>query len=129
MKYLTGEDLLAIHTSVIAESGGSDGVRDDHALLSLENSPRLQAFGQELYPTIYLKAAIYAREIISQHPYFDGNKRSGMATSLVFLKLNGYTLQLHTNDILDFALKIVLEKLSLEEIAAWLKRHSKKTKK
>ncbi|PIR46947.1 MAG: type II toxin-antitoxin system death-on-curing family toxin [Candidatus Vogelbacteria bacterium CG10_big_fil_rev_8_21_14_0_10_45_14] len=128
MKYLTKEDLIALHTSVVAKSGGGDGVRDDHALLSLEKSPAQHAFGQELYPTPFLKAAVYAREIMMQHPFFDGNKRSGIAAALVFLELNGYSLILKKKDILDFAIQIVTEKLGLEEIANWLKKHSKKRK-
>jgi len=63
-----------------------------------------------------------------QHPFFDGNKRSGIATALVFLELNGYSLILKKKDIPDFALQIVTEKLELGYIATWLKKHSKKRK-
>lgn len=52
-----------MHSMAIDETGGAHGVRDYHALLSLEKSPRQSAFGKELFPTIHEKAAVYARDI------------------------------------------------------------------
>lgn len=113
---------------LIDETGGSHGIRDYNAILSLESLPKQAVFGQELYPTLFLKAAVYARNMIMSHPFIDGNKRTGMTLASVFLENNGYKVKAKEAVIEKFALKIVKEKLDLEEIAKFLKQHSWKIK-
>lgn len=129
MIYLTKEQILLIHSIIIDETGGSHGVRDYHTILSLEHSPQQTAFGKELYPTIFIKTALYAKNIINGHPFIDGNKRTGMTAAIVFLENNGYTFIAKKGEIEKFALKIATQKLDLETIALWLKKHSRKSKK
>jgi death-on-curing protein len=124
MNYLTAEDLLNIHAVIIAETGGSHGVRDSGALASLELLSQQTAFGKELYPGLYIKGAVYARNIIFNHPFVDGNKRSAMASMDVFLQLNGYRINTPKGGIENFALSIIEHKHSLEEIAEWLEMNS-----
>ncbi len=126
MVFLTKEQILLIHSMVIDETGGSHGVRDYYAVLSLENLPKQRVFGQELYPTIFLKAAVYARNIITGHPFIDGNKRTSMAAASVFLENNGYKIISAEGKIKQFALEVIHKKLQLNEIALWFKRNSKK---
>lgn len=126
MKYLTKEQILLIHSMAIDETSGLHGVRDYHVILSLEVAPKQKVFNKELYPTIFLKTAVYARDIIMNHPFLDGNKRTGMTAAGVFLENNGYKIIAKEGEIEKFALKIINEKISLETIAAWLKKHSKK---
>ena len=128
MVYLTGKEILLIHSIIIDETGGSHGVRDHHAVLALEQLPRQKFGGQELYKTIFVKAAVYARNIIMGHPFVDGNKRTGMTAASVFLENNGYQVIAEKGEVEKFALKIVKERLNLEEIAKWFKAHSKKAK-
>ena len=128
MKYLTKEDILLIHSIAIEETGGLHGVRDRHAILTLEELPKQKAFGKELYPTIFDKAAIYARNIIMSHSFIDGNKRTAMMTASVFLEDNGYWITAKEGEIEDFALEIISERLDLKAISAWLKKHSRKIK-
>ena len=128
MKYLTKEDILLIHSIAIEETGGLHGVRDRHAILTLEELPKQKAFGKELYPTIFDKAAIYARNIIMGHSFIDGNKRTAMMTASVFLEDNGYWITAKEGEIEDFALEIISERLDLKAISAWLKKHSRKIK-
>ncbi len=110
----------------IDETGGLHGVRNHAAILSLENAPKQKVFGKELYPTIFLKAAVYARDIIMNHPFLDGNKRTGMVAASVFLEDNGYAVVSKEGEIEKFALKIIKDRLSVEAIAVWLKKHSKR---
>jgi death-on-curing protein len=128
LKYLSIEQILLIHSLAIDETGGVHGVRDLHAILSLEELPRQKVFGKELYPTIFEKAALYTRNIIMNHPFIDGNKRTGMTAAAVFLENNSYEFVAKEGEIENFALKIVKEKLDVKAIASWLKRHSKKHK-
>ena len=127
--YLTAERILQIHSMLIDETGGSHGLRETNAILSTEQMPQQMVFGKELYPDVFLKAAVYARNIIVNHSFVDGNKRTGMTAAFVFLERNRYESTAKEGEIEKFALKIVTEKLSLEVIADWLKKHSKKVKK
>lgn len=126
MEYLTAEDILRIHSGVIDETGGSHGVRERHALSTLEELPKQAAFGRELYPTIFDKAALYVRNLIFGHPFIDGNKRTAMAATDVFLQLNGYRIAVRKGGVESFALSVIKKKLALEDIAVWLKKNSKK---
>ena len=110
---------------VIDETGGIHGVRDHHAVLSLEALPKQKTFGKELYPGIFTKAAVYARNIITGHPFTDGNKRTGMTAASIFLENNGYKIIAKEDEIERFALKIIEEKLSIGKIAEWFKKHAK----
>jgi death on curing protein len=124
--YLSKEDLVVIHGFLIEGIGGLDGVRDDSALSSAVALPRQQAFGKELYPDLFLKAAVYARSVIMNHPFLDGNKRTGITSAATFLDVNGYILHCKRGEIEKFAVSIVVDSLSIEEIALWLRKHAKK---
>ncbi|HEC30421.1 MAG TPA: type II toxin-antitoxin system death-on-curing family toxin [Candidatus Yonathbacteria bacterium] len=128
MKYLTKEQILLVHSIAIDESGGAHGVRDFDAILSLEILLAQKAFGKELYKGVFVKAALYARNIIMSHPFIDGNKRTGIISASVFLELNDYFLAALDGEVENFAVRIVTEKLDINNIADWLKRNSKKAK-
>ena len=128
MVFLTKERILLIHSMVIDETGGSHGVRDMHAILSLEQLPSQKAFGEELYPTIFIKAAVYARNIIFNHPFVDGNKRTGMTAAIVFMENNGYKFYAREGEVEQFALEIIHKKHQLKTIANWFKKHTKRRK-
>ncbi|MEK7115204.1 MAG: type II toxin-antitoxin system death-on-curing family toxin [Patescibacteria group bacterium] len=123
MNYLTKEQILLIHSLIIDETDGMHGVRDRHIILSLENSPKQSFGGKETYPTPFQKAALYARNIILNHPFIDGNKRTGMTTAIIFLENNDFQISIPQGEIEKFALKIVSEKLDIEDIAAWLEKY------
>ena len=128
VNYLTKEQILLIHSILIDETGGSHGVRDHNAILALEGLPRQSVFGKELYPTVFLKAAVYCRNILFNHPFFDGNKRTGMTTAGIFLENNGYHIIAQEGQIEKFALEIIRERYDVQDIARWLKINSKKRK-
>ena len=127
MKRLSLKDLELIHMQIIDVSGGSQGVRDRNRLESALASQFQEVFGEDLYPTVYEKAAILARGIIADHPYVDGNKRTGIMSALIFLNLNGIdTSILKDKNMEDFAVQIAVEHLDVPVIAAWLKAHGRK---
>lgn len=124
MEYLTAEDIVQIHFILIQETGGSHGVRNPDALAVPDGLPRQEAFGKELYPGLRIKAAVYARNIIFSHPFVDGNKRTGMASMDAFLQLNGYRISARKGEIEVFAVQIVEQRYSLEDIATWLEANT-----
>jgi death-on-curing protein len=127
VKYLTLEDILRLHFQVIEDYGGSHGVRDQQRIKSVVLAPQQAVFGEEQYPDLYEKAAVYMRNIIADHAFSDGNKRSGTTVAAVFLDLNGVELTALPKELEDFAVQVAVEHLDVPTIAAWLRAHSKKS--
>jgi death on curing protein len=128
MKYLTLKDIELIHMQIIDASGGSQGVRDRERIRSAIAGTKQIVFGQELYVTVFEKAAVLMRGIIADHPFVDGNKRTGTISALVFLNFNNYdTSSLIDKELEDFAVKVAVEKLDVPQIAEWLKAKSRKS--
>ena len=125
MEYLTKEQMLLIHSLIIEETTGAHGVRDHHALLSLEKAPAQSFGGKELYVDIFSKAAVYVREIIKTHIFIDGNKRTALMAAATFLELNGYKLDVRRGEMVKFAVSVAINKFDLDKIAKWLKKNSK----
>lgn len=126
MLYLQIEHLLKIHSFVVDETGGLHGIRERGRLESAVARPKQVAFGQELYPTVFTKAAVYCHAIIFDHPFLDGNKRTAMTAAFVFLENNGYDSTAVEGEIEKFALSVITKRHDVTAIAAWLKEHSKK---
>jgi death-on-curing protein len=124
IKYLSLEEILRLHFQVIEDFGGSHGARDERRLLSVVEAPKLEAFGVEQYPTILEKAAVYLRNIIGDHPFTDGNKRTAVTACGIFLRRNSRTLKASPQDLEDFALRVATDHLEITQIANWLQEHS-----
>ncbi len=118
------EQVLRIHTSLIKETGGIDGVRDENLLDSALNSPFQTFDTKELYPEISDKAAQLSYSIIKNHPFLDGNKRIGVHIMLVFLALNNVKISYTQKELIDFGLKVADSSLSKDEIKNWLEKRT-----
>lgn len=127
MRYLTEQQMRLINQLVIRETGGALGVRDHHTLALLEELPAQTALGSDLYPGVFAKAAVYMRSIIMNHPFLDGNKRTGVACALAFLEYNGKMFEAKRGEIETFAVRIVTDRLELSGIATWLEEHCVKS--
>lgn len=128
MHYLSGEEVLIIHARIIDETGGAHGVRDNHLLGSIVGRPKMQFGGNDLYPTVFDKAAVYFESCARHHVFIDGNKRTAIALAARFLYINGYELKIANPLLEKFVLGAVVKKYDLSIIASWLKKHSKKKK-
>ena len=95
-------------------------MRDEGRVRSVIEAPAQEAFGVEQYKTVYEKAAVYMRNIIGDHPFVDGNKRTGVTVCGVFLRRNGVNLAATPKQLEDFAVQIAVEHLDVDEIAKWL---------
>lgn len=124
MKYLTSQQILAIHDQMIKHFGGSDGIRDIGLLESAAARPQASFDGVSMYETIFDKAAALLHSLLKNHPFVDGNKRTAIASTGIFLKINKYRLMNQHEKALEFALKVENGSLSFEEIADWLKKYS-----
>lgn len=92
---------MAIHHRAIAAYGGGHGVRDPGALESAISRPSATFEGQLLHPDLFLQAAAYLFHITQNHPFVDGNKRTGAASAVIFLAMNGKHLAPSANDALE----------------------------
>lgn len=90
--FLTLAEVIEIHTDQIQRYGGSDGVRDMNLLSSAVAMPYASFSGSFLHDDIYEMGAAYAFHICQNHPFVDGNKRTALASALVFLELNGISI-------------------------------------
>jgi death-on-curing protein len=124
--YLTPEQVLFLHSRLISTIGGGHGVRDIGMLLSTLGRAQATFDGKELYPDIMLKAAALIDSLVRNHPFVDGNKRTAITASALFLRLNGYLLQVENREMVLFALACAQSQLSLVEIAEWFRKYSKK---
>lgn len=124
IKYLNIEDILQLHFNIIEEYGGAHGIRSEERLQSVIEAPQLTVFGAEQYTGDYNKAAVYIRNIIGDHPFVDGNKRTGITSGSVFLLTNGYKLTATPKQLEDFAVSIAVDNLDIETIASWLQSNS-----
>ena len=121
MNSLNLEHLLEIHALVVEATGGSAGLRDLGRLEAAIASQTQNVFGDELYPTIFDKAAAIIRGIIADHPFVDGNKRTAMLAGLTLIELNGLHFKTQSGEIEDFAVRIATDKLDIPSIALWLR--------
>ena len=122
-RYLTVKEILRIHWRVIKMFGGSHGVRDLNLLESAVARPKAGFGDYEAYPDVFIKAAVLVSSIINNHPFIEGNKRTGLMSCRIFLKRNGYKLQGTEGELVDFAIAIAAGELSEQEIADWFKGH------
>lgn len=115
-------DALAIHESMLSQYGGLAGVRDENMLESALAKPRnLFAYGR---PALADLAAAYAAGIVLNHPFLDGNKRTGFMTAAAFLELNGLEFSATEVDAVIQTLALAAGALDEAGYSAWLKKNS-----
>lgn len=119
------EQVVKLHSSLIAKTGGMDGIRDENLLDSALNSLFQTFDGNELYPDIFDKAAQLCYSLVENHPFADGNKRTGVHLTLLFLKLNGEKIEYTQSELIDFGLGIASGKMTKDRIKEWLLNHKK----
>src|SRR5580658_710935 len=118
IEYLTLDELLEIHSHMITLFGGLRGIRDKTLLQSAIEMPKSTMFGEDLYPTIYDKAAAYLFCIIKNHPFNDANKRTGCTTAYLFLQANNISIRFSDEDYEDLAVGVASGQIS-KEAATW----------
>ena len=122
--WLTREECLALHAFMLSEYGGITGVRDEHLLDSaLARPQQLLAYGK---PNMADMAAAYAAGIVKNHPFLDGNKRTGFMLGAGFLERNGFEFHATEAEAALRTLALAAGKMSEAAYAAWLKANSKR---
>lgn len=126
MRFLSLEEVLFIHQDQIANYGGSPEIRDEGLLESAIAQPMTTFGGQELHPSVFDKAAAYLFHICSNHPFVDGNKRTALASALVFLELNNITIEDPEDSLYDIVIRIATGNSSKEMLSIALRHLAEK---
>lgn len=108
MTFLTIEDIVKMNVLQIKTFSADEpiGLKDLNALDMAVNQVNASAFGEEVYPSIYEKAAILMIQLIKKHPFHNANKRTALMSALVFLRINGYSFVLPQQDEVDLVVYI-----------------------
>jgi len=117
IKYLVLEEIEEIHEMMLENYGGLSGIRDKNLLESLVEHPKMTIDGQDLYRSIYEKAAAYLYLIVRNHPFIDGNKRTAVVSTIIFLKGNEIWISFQKNDLEEIVVEVAKGKIGKEELA------------
>ena len=123
MKRLTKEHVLQLHSAQIDEFGGEDGIRDEALLDSALAAPFHTFGGQFLLKTVQQCAARLGFGIIANHPFVDGNKRTGAHAMLVMLKINGVLLAYTQEELYEMILEVAGGTSRFEDLLDWIVHH------
>jgi len=116
--YLTLDEVLALHAALLARHGGAHGVRDMGLVESALARPR-----SGYYESLSEQAAALLQSFAMNHAFIDGNKRVAWASSMVFLRMNGYRVRVSADDAERFLIdQVIMGKVEVAPIAQWLER-------
>ena len=128
IKFLTLSEVLLILEDQIRNYGGSYGIRDINLLSSAIYMPESSFDGKYLHKTIPAMAAAYAFHICQNHPFIDGNKRAALASSLVFLDINGYEFKCNDDILYNEIMNAAKGEIKKESLIKFYEKYSKKRK-
>ena len=121
--FLSLEDVLEIHSNQIAIYGGSDAIRDMNLLLSAIEMPKSGFENNYFHQNIYEMAAAYLFHIVQNHPFIDGNKRTGLVCAFMFLLNNDVATKYDTDEIYELVLNVAQGKADKKVISEFFKNH------
>ncbi len=126
--YLTKEQIIKINHRQIQQFGGNfippNNFLHEESLDYIVEVVQAEIFGTPIYPEVHQKAALYMFNIIANHVFQDGNKRTGLQAAIIFLLLNGYALHKNITDnhLIDFTLDVAAGKSSLDAVQSWFSK-------
>ena len=118
MNYLTVRDIVKINAKLITSKGEMIGVRDVVALERTVEQPKQIVFGEELYPSIYDKAAILSINLAKRHPFQNANKRTALVVMMTFFMMNGYKTTFSREETVSLLLTITTSSVEFDQLKA-----------
>lgn len=120
--WLSKKLVLSLHAETLQQFGGTTGLRDEGRLESALSRPQNRhAFAD---PSLFELAAAYCHGIVRNHPFVDGNKRTGLLASRAFLFRNGHRLAPDEADMVRVVERVASGKVSEEELAQWIEQNT-----
>ena len=126
MDYVSLTEVLLLHARIVQLVGGAEGVRDFGLLESAVARPRATFSGTDLYPALWDRAAALMESLVQNHPFVDGNKRTGLVAIGVFLERNSYRLIANNDQVFEFTMSVARGDTRHQDIARWLQDNSEK---
>lgn len=124
--FLTIPEVLEIHGEQIDLYGGDTGVREPALLESALAAPRSGMYGEYFHADVFDMAAAYLFHIVQNHPFVDGNKRTGLACAYLFLAINGYEFDCDPDELADMVFEVAKGRLDKAGVAAFVRMHTVK---
>jgi len=125
IRYLALDEVMSLHRQILKQSGGTAGVRDLGSLKSAIAQPMMTFGGEDLYPTLVYKAAALGFSLVMNHPFVDGNKRTGHAAMETFLVMNDLEIFAPVDEQELVILSLAAGSLDREEFTKWLESRVK----
>ena len=122
---LSKKQIIMLHSQLISETGGTDGIRDEGLLDSAISAPFQSFAGTEIYPSIQQKAARLGYGLVKNHAFIDDNKRIGAHAMLIFLVLNKIDLDYMQDELSGIFLKIAAGEITQDDLLEWIITHQK----
>ena len=122
----TIQDIYELHTQLENTFILSPGIRDKNLLASAVNTPFQTFMGNDLYPSIYDKAAQLCYGIANNHPFTDGNKRTALHSMYVYLIINGYDIIATQQDVENLIINVAAGRMPTAELSKWLQNNTVK---
>ncbi len=129
IRYLSKDEILVVNFNTYKSHGGfytpPHNIKHEGNLDYVLEAVFSEMFGKEIYPSIADKTAVYCYNIICNHIFHDGNKRTGLGAAILFLRLNGFRLDknLRHTAIIDFIIKVASGEQTLDECRTWFAEH------
>ena len=119
----TVQDIYELHIQLEKTFILSSGIRDEKLLASAVNTPFQTFMGNDLYPSIYDKAAQLCYGIAKNHPFTDGNKRTALHSMYVYLIINGFDITATQQEVEDLIIDVAAGKMTNTELVQWLRKN------
>ena len=120
----TVQDIYELHTQLENAFVLSSGVRDENLLASAVNTPFQTFMGNDLYPSIYDKAAQLCYGIANNHPFTDGNKRTALHSMYVYLIINGFDITATQQDVENMIIDVAAGNMTNTKLTQWLRENT-----
>lgn len=122
--YLSVEQLLRLHEIQRKAFGGPSGLRDRGGLEAAAGRPQMIFGGEDLYPDLAAKAAALMHSLVMNHPFVDGNKRTGAVAAELFLEVNGFSLDVTDDELVEITMAVARGEVSAEALGIWIRQRS-----
>ncbi len=123
MILLTSSEVCSVHSKLIEQTGGLDGLRDMGLLESALAGANSSFGGYEQYPSVIEKSARLAFGLVNNHAFVDGNKRIGVLVMLMTLRMNKVSIAYTQQELIDLGLSIADGSVDYQAIYQWLLEH------
>lgn len=119
--FLELDQVMRLHASMIEHYGGTNGIRDIGLLQSALAVPQASYGGASLHADLFEMAAAYLFHIVQNHPFLDGNKRTGAASAIIFLAINGFDTESDEEGLVELTLSVARGESDKSTIAGFFR--------